>query len=104
MRALVVKRKTGAESGSQAFVNQIDATAACFMHGVAYRTLLDCGRGTRNTHNVMSAAETISHVADERAQHFLRDFVVEDRARANGPMHLNAPRLASQQPQRFVSD
>src|SRR5689334_15749429 len=74
------------------------------MRCIAYRTLLNGRRRTRSANNEVSTPVTVSHTADERAQHFLRHFIIEDGARANRPMHFNAARLATEQPQRFVTD
>src|ERR1051325_989271 len=51
----------------------------------------------------MAPANSVGHLADERSQHFLRDFEVENRATADGPVHFDAARLAAEQLQCFMA-
>src|SRR5689334_4886230 len=104
MCALVVEREAGAKSCSKAFIHQIDATTTCFMDRVAHRTLLNRGSRSGNADDEMPAPEPVGHVTDERAQHLLGHFVIEDRAGANRSMDLDAARLAPKKPQCLMSD
>ena len=51
----------------------------------------------------MPPAKAIRHLADERAQHLLHDLEVNNRARTDRPVDLDAARFASQELQCFMA-
>src|SRR5215216_6751083 len=52
----------------------------------------------------MTEPKTVSHLADQSAQHFLRDLKIDNVAATNRPVHFNATRLAAQKLQRLVAN
>src|SRR5919205_2239343 len=104
MRALIVKRKSGAESGCEPFVNQIDATTTGVVRSITNRTLLDSGRGAGNADDKMAPANSVGNLANERPHHLLRDFEIENRAAADRTMYFDAARLAAEKFLRLVAN
>src|SRR4029079_8465699 len=104
MRALIVKPETGAESCGESFIDEIGATTTGIIRGIANRALLDRSRGAGDADDKMTEANSVSHLADKRAQHLARDFEVENGAAMNRPVYFNAARLAAQKFECFVTN
>jgi hypothetical protein len=96
VRALIVKSKTGAESSSKSFIDQIDLSSTGVVCCVTYRTLLDGRSGTRYADDEMTTFVSIARFTDERAQHLLRDVEVENSAGTDGSVYFQTTWLTAQ--------
>src|SRR5215213_3188328 len=103
MRTLVVESEAGTDTRCESFIHQINATTTRIVHRIANRALLDGSGRARNTNDEMTEAKAVSHLAYKLAQHFLRDFEVENGAATNWPVHFDTARLAAQKLDCLVS-
>src|SRR6185503_9778438 len=103
MRALVFESQSRSDSSRKTFIDEIDATSTSVMCRIANRTLFESGRRTRNADDKMSAPVSIGNLAEERTQHFLCDFEVENCSATDWSMDFQAAWLATKKFDRLVA-